>query len=83
MLDLTRCAALIVWLFGVAFPFYGVINSATAAPPQFVSHLTALSVLARGAVALLLTSSHGRPGFMGSFAGSLTAFILPTVVYLW
>jgi hypothetical protein len=21
--------------------------------------------------------------FMGSFAGSLTAFILPTIVYLW
>lgn len=42
------CAALLVWFFGVAFPFYGVINS-----------------------------------FMGSYAGSLTAFILPAGVYIW
>ena len=48
---LTTCAffvALLVWFLGVAFPFYGVINS-----------------------------------FMGSYAGSLTAFILPAGVYIW
>lgn len=46
--DFLYFAALLVWFFGVAFPFYGVINS-----------------------------------FMGSYAGSLTAFILPASIYLW